>query len=397
MVNSPTASPRLQTLSTSRPPHKRQPTRAHNSYDELSHAASAVARAAEALASSRGRRSRSRPKGVKRKLSARRSDDEDGGPAGDSDRLADSTASLTSDTSGTSTRAIGSRTSSSHQLRESFSSQQLAELSRTPSRSPVSSPSDLRGRPLSRPDGTLEPPPAAPVSCSPDNRVSRIALVRGESRVRGVSRAQPGRATEATAGLVLLSLVAVVGIRGLGGSGLDSSLVSASASEAAGRVVWTSDGRSALAQPKAEVVALPAFPSYTSLEPVFVMGSPPDHPDRPTGPHHPSRPPPTWQRTVGRVSAWTCTVLYLTSRMPQIWKNVSRSVFLKASCRTMADCFLFTARSSLASRSRAWRSCSSSLPLPATRSMLLRSSPTRSWTSPGRGRPSLSSRVCLTS
>ena len=29
------------------------------------------------------------------------------------------------------------------------------------------------------------------------------------------------------------------------------------------------------------------------------------------------------KRIVGRLSAWTCTTLYLTSRLPQIWKNVS--------------------------------------------------------------------------
>lgn len=32
-----------------------------------------------------------------------------------------------------------------------------------------------------------------------------------------------------------------------------------------------------------------------------------------------------WERVLGRASAWVCTTLYLTSRMPQIWKNVSRS------------------------------------------------------------------------
>jgi uncharacterized protein with PQ loop repeat len=30
------------------------------------------------------------------------------------------------------------------------------------------------------------------------------------------------------------------------------------------------------------------------------------------------------QYTLGRIMAWTCTVLYLTSRMPQIWKNFKR-------------------------------------------------------------------------
>lgn len=29
------------------------------------------------------------------------------------------------------------------------------------------------------------------------------------------------------------------------------------------------------------------------------------------------------EQVIGRVSAWTCTTLYLTSRLPQIWKNVS--------------------------------------------------------------------------
>jgi hypothetical protein len=32
--------------------------------------------------------------------------------------------------------------------------------------------------------------------------------------------------------------------------------------------------------------------------------------------------PPSTERIVGRISAWICTTLYLTSRLPQIWKNV---------------------------------------------------------------------------
>ena len=34
-------------------------------------------------------------------------------------------------------------------------------------------------------------------------------------------------------------------------------------------------------------------------------------------------PPPSFQRIFGRISAWACTTLYLSSRLPQIWKNVS--------------------------------------------------------------------------
>ncbi|CAE7080759.1 unnamed protein product [Rhizoctonia solani] len=50
----------------------------------------------------------------------------------------------------------------------------------------------------------------------------------------------------------------------------------------------------------------------------------------PTAP--PPAPPPSdgepdrtsWSWRVGRISAWICTTLYLTSRMPQIWKNYTR-------------------------------------------------------------------------
>ncbi|KAI0273727.1 PQ loop repeat-domain-containing protein [Gloeopeniophorella convolvens] len=33
---------------------------------------------------------------------------------------------------------------------------------------------------------------------------------------------------------------------------------------------------------------------------------------------------PSLERIIGRISAWTCTTLYLTSRLPQIWKNYVR-------------------------------------------------------------------------
>lgn len=39
-----------------------------------------------------------------------------------------------------------------------------------------------------------------------------------------------------------------------------------------------------------------------------------------------------YDRIVGRIFAWTCTTFYLTSRLPQIWKNVSRTC---ASCRSL--------------------------------------------------------------
>jgi hypothetical protein len=46
-----------------------------------------------------------------------------------------------------------------------------------------------------------------------------------------------------------------------------------------------------------------------------------EHQDTPTEPLH--EPHHSTERTLGRIFAWLCTTLYLTSRLPQIWKNVS--------------------------------------------------------------------------
>jgi hypothetical protein len=50
-----------------------------------------------------------------------------------------------------------------------------------------------------------------------------------------------------------------------------------------------------------------------------------DHPEPPPEPY-------SFKRLVGRTSAWACTTLYLTSRLPQIWKNVRLS--LCSDCET---------------------------------------------------------------
>jgi hypothetical protein len=62
------------------------------------------------------------------------------------------------------------------------------------------------------------------------------------------------------------------------------------------------------------VVQLQYVPSssYTDGEHPEPVPPPADEPDRTS-----------WTWIIGRISAWTCTTLYLTSRMPQIWKNVS--------------------------------------------------------------------------
>jgi len=50
-----------------------------------------------------------------------------------------------------------------------------------------------------------------------------------------------------------------------------------------------------------------------------------DHPRYDLPPNGDDIPPshPSTERITGRIFAWLCTILYLTSRLPQIWKNVS--------------------------------------------------------------------------
>lgn len=79
--------------------------------------------------------------------------------------------------------------------------------------------------------------------------------------------------------------------------------------------------------------ALPHLPTPTAdtgFDTTFILV------EHPSGHDHPGPPidqPPDYKRIIGRISAWACTTLYLTSRLPQIWKNVS----LLCSASAVAD------------------------------------------------------------
>ncbi|KAA1471090.1 hypothetical protein DENSPDRAFT_871340 [Dentipellis sp. KUC8613] len=87
--------------------------------------------------------------------------------------------------------------------------------------------------------------------------------------------------------------------------------------------------------PVGRVLSNVEMPS-TSISPdPFIAGAPPpaeainlvfDQPLPGDGPDHepPRHTPPSMERIIGRIFAWSCTTLYLTSRLPQIWKNFVR-------------------------------------------------------------------------
>ena len=224
-----------------------------------------------------------------------------------------------------------------------------------------------RGRTLTRPPPTfgVQPPTPENPAILEDamayqhqrGATQHLPLRRSGSRSLSVARGG-GTGGRSTAGVVLMSLVGLVGLGGLGSSSsvllsrrsMDSRGVTVNGDPVgiAGRILWSGTDRE-----EAESSPMPSsphvllddiLPPSSSTDAVFALEDslpspsldassrkdrehdPDDRPRR--NPHgFPAGPPVTWERLIGRVSAWTCTVLYLTSRMPQIWKNVTSALF----------------------------------------------------------------------
>lgn len=142
---------------------------------------------------------------------------------------------------------------------------------------------------------------------------------RSKSRSISLARGSGGRGKgRRAAGVAFMS----IGFLAFGGGG---RIASRGVSKGTGGVVLDSKSRSVYpASPASILVHRHPYLSYPTssphLETTFILlDHPSDHPS-----HPPSPPPIDFQHLVGRVSAWACTTLYLTSRLPQIWKNVSR-------------------------------------------------------------------------
>ena len=153
--------------------------------------------------------------------------------------------------------------------------------------------------------------------------------VRGRPQQRGVddwrgsgnptsSRPSRSRAGRRSASLVFLGFWALFGVGTLVGSRRSlpsTSLVSI------GRVLTAVDGQPPLASDRSKVIKPDREPEDLSWVEILVdTGSTDDQGLQPPGES------PSLERVIGRMSAWACTTLYLTSRLPQIWKNVSRMV-----------------------------------------------------------------------
>ena len=138
---------------------------------------------------------------------------------------------------------------------------------------------------------------------------------RSESRSLSLVRGSGGRGrARRTAGVAFMSIGLLVGCGHFSGQ--------SSTSRSIGMVLTRPD----LMSRGSHHVEMMVDPPHSPASPPLVaststlMGP---SVDLPPPPHHPSQHEISYQRLVGRISAWTCTTLYLTSRLPQIWKNVS--------------------------------------------------------------------------
>ena len=167
----------------------------------------------------------------------------------------------------------------------------------------------------------------------PDSREGE-ADIRGRPQQRGVdtedgwgtsnpntpisARPSGSRAGRRSASLVFLSFWALFGVGTLVGSrrSLPSPL-----SVSIGRVLTPVDGPVPSAFDPSKVIKSDYEPQGFSLVEILEGEN--------TG--RPRLPPPgesaSLERIIGRMSAWACTTLYLTSRLPQIWKNVSALIY----------------------------------------------------------------------
>jgi hypothetical protein len=238
-------------------------------------------------------------------------------------------------------------------------SKSVLGLSTSPSVTFNQDPTGTRGR---QPEGLPLPTDGrSNPSTAHNNPPGGPPRTRSSSRIRGsenkpASVRPPGGAV---AGVVFMGVWALAGLNlnqrtvsNSNGRGWGSSL---ERGRAGSLDVWSDEQRFDAGKREGAVIS-PRWtesPPETShkddgiLELYFASPSgssdnpPPGEPE--IEPDHPSHK--RWdkaavQRLIGRMSAWICTTLYLTSRLPQIWKNVSRSTSLSpggARYDTLAD------------------------------------------------------------
>jgi hypothetical protein len=142
----------------------------------------------------------------------------------------------------------------------------------------------------------------------------RPEITRSKSRSLSVVRTTSGKGKgRRTAGVAFMSIGLMVGYGGF------KPLQSRGTGEVIGlgsSISTTTAFSPPIRHPQPFAFSTSPDPSSTHSTTFDYSVRPHDHPEPPPEPY-------SFKRLIGRTSAWACTTLYLTSRLPQIWKNVS--------------------------------------------------------------------------
>ena len=137
-------------------------------------------------------------------------------------------------------------------------------------------------------------------------------------------RPSASRASRRGASLVFLGFWALFGVGTLVGTRRNLPLTS---SVSTGRVLAPVGGRAPGAFDPSKVIKSDYEPEDFSWVGILEDAGSSDHQNL-----SPPGDSPSLERIIGRMSAWACTTLYLTSRLPQIWKNVSTVMYVISLC-----------------------------------------------------------------
>ena len=294
---------------------------ATDSYQDLYQAALDVARAAERVSS---RRSESRRRRLSRQTTSNTMGELEEDETRNGEGMMDSFHSEMSANSSTST--IDEQRDRKRMSHSTGNIGMMDGRGRSMKRAVVIPPTPVPGTPQEE----LDHLDSLPSLGQAHGQGDRPSITRSKSRSLSVVRTTSGRGKgRRAAGVAFMSLGLLAGF----GSHSSTSRSETQPPSGSGSVIGARHAMNSITQSAAPIRHPQPFLAHTHPHsyPHSRLGDQQEmasylifeHPSHPEPPESPS-----FKRLFGRTSAWACTTLYLTSRLPQIWKNVRTLPFL---------------------------------------------------------------------